>query len=182
MNRHKELGITLAQKESMLRKAILGISRTELEISKAKEQRGRAQGSRAGAVSEVEGQMALQAARLIKEHGIARVTPDMRHRCPRVPRVCRQGGTEVWPDARLLKTGMAEGFAEKVDVEKERKNQRGLQLNLTASSLIDEAKLSEDVAKVVVKAFRALEKHLDKRLHAEMAKIRSGRQTQQNNQ
>ncbi len=76
--RQRQAAVTLAEKESAIRKDGLEISQRELQFAEQREQRLAGQAQRYGAANEVDRALALQAAKQLKEKGYESLIPEQR--------------------------------------------------------------------------------------------------------
>jgi hypothetical protein len=175
INRQKELGVQLAEKESALRKANIGAARTELEITRARIQLGVNQSVRAGGMQPWERQQSLMAARFIKQHGLAATPAFMQQQAGAMfPEYVQKEREKFGRTTEEYKAGVKEGFAKDIDIVAERAKEAKISTEVRVAVNLDEAALGKRIAEAISDNFRELLKSIKAEFDAQRKHLEAG--------
>jgi hypothetical protein len=164
VNRQKQLGLSLAEKESAIRKGNIGLAKEELSILQAKEQRLYSQRQRISGMNVVQRQMGLQALRLMKKHGYQNLPPELIAQAEAFSGAYVAKEREKFVSAEE-KTALKEGFIEKGVLNEVRKDVARVQTNVRVDVVLDE----QQMARAVVDMLEPRLKHFMESIRVEHA-------------
>jgi hypothetical protein len=174
VNRQKQLGLSLAEKDSAIRKGNIGLAKEELSILQAKEQRAYSQRQRISGMNVVQRQMGLQALRLMKQHGYQNLPPELIAQAEAFSGAYVAKEREKFVSAEE-KTALKEGFIEKLDLNEVRKEVARVQTNVRVDVVLDEQQMARAVVDMLEPRLKHFMESIRVELAAEEAKQRAGR-------
>jgi hypothetical protein len=181
ITRQKELGVKAAQAESAVRKANINLAREDLAILQSKESRLTSQAVRLGGMSAYERQTGLEAARLVKQHGIAALPPQVLAQAERfAPEYVRKEKEKFGQTTEEGRAGLREGFLEKGDLTAVRAEVAKAQTNVRVAISLDEQALAQKIAGIIAASFGKLLESIRVKQDAQEKELRARQQRRTN--
>jgi hypothetical protein len=176
--RTRETGAAAAQRDSAARKAGIALAQNELAILQAQGQAMRNNNQRLGGMTKMERMQGLHAARLIKEHGIGNVAPQIRDAASRfAPDFMRKEEEKFGENTGEKRAGKAEGFFDaegKMTAKENRAAENKIKAEVAVNIALDEDALASKIAETISATFKKLIESIEVKNKAEMDAMKEG--------
>lgn len=181
ITQQQEASVSVAQKESDVRKADLAIAKSKLEVLKQQIQTISAQATRVGGMSEIDKSLGLAAARHVKRHGLRATPMEMRQRAAQfAPEWLQKEQERAGLEDPATKAAKAEGFFQEGDAVKKAIEAQKIQTEVQVKISLDEAALSDRIVAALARSFEKLVANIKSEFNARLAHMEAGQGRGQN--
>lgn len=176
INRQKDLGVTLAQKESAARQAQNGMLKAELQLLQQKEQRQSGAAQALGSMNPAQRAMAVQAVKMAQQVGdVGMLPPSLRGLAQQVaPGMMGKLTEKSGENSKEFKELQGLGAVDKGSLDETRREVAKTQTQVEVNVNLDTEAMAKKIAEALGKSLDALVKSIDAKAQASGEKMRTG--------